>query len=76
MLLPKPNSNLQYATTAAFLSKIYGDYLDIIQVPGGSCSKFSFSLSMLQEFSRLQVRSASLYSARYQKKKHKQRPTS
>ncbi|KAG1369993.1 Endoglucanase [Cocos nucifera] len=57
MLLPKPNSSapLQYATTAAFLSKIYSDYLNIDQVHGGSCSTFSFSLNMLQDFSRLQV---------------------
>ncbi|XP_008786534.2 endoglucanase 10-like [Phoenix dactylifera] len=57
MPLPRPNGSapLQYATTAAFLSKIYSDYLNIIQIPGGSCSTFSFSLDMLQDFSRLEV---------------------
>ncbi|OAY79543.1 Endoglucanase 7 [Ananas comosus] len=56
LLLRKDNFRpLQYAATAAFLSSIYSDYLNIIQVPAASCGANTFSVKQLQSFAKSQV---------------------
>ncbi|XP_068649069.1 endoglucanase 10-like [Aristolochia californica] len=56
LLRPSNRAPLQYAATAAFLAKLYKDYLHVMQILGGSCSSTeSFSLQMLQAFSASQV---------------------
>ncbi|KAG6531242.1 endoglucanase 25-like [Zingiber officinale] len=52
---PNQSAPLQFAATAAFLSKIYSDYLDVLQIRSGNCDAESFSLEMLQNFARTQV---------------------
>ncbi|XP_051139484.1 endoglucanase 25-like [Andrographis paniculata] len=46
---------LQYAATAAFLSKLYGDYIQLLKRTSGSCGGSVFSVQMLQDFSLSQV---------------------
>lgn len=46
---------IQLAATAAFLSKIYSDYLEIVNVKVGICGPDVFSLNELQSFARSQV---------------------
>lgn len=55
LLRPLSAAPLQFAATAAFLSKLYNDYLDILQNYGKTCGAESFSLQMLQDFSSSQV---------------------
>ncbi|XXG60817.1 hypothetical protein AAC387_Pa04g2635 [Persea americana] len=55
LLRPLSAAPLQFAATAAFLSKLYNDYLDILQNHGKTCGAESFSLQMLQDFSSSQV---------------------
>ncbi|XP_058099696.1 endoglucanase 10-like [Magnolia sinica] len=55
LLRPDHGGPLQFAAAAAFLSKLYKDYLGIIRSYGGSCGSQSFSLQMLNTFSTSQV---------------------
>lgn len=58
LILASPFNNtapLQFSATAAFLGKLYSDYLSIMQVPGGSCGADSFSPDMLQSFAKSQA---------------------
>lgn len=56
ILRPLSVAPLQLAATAAFLSKVYNDYLDILHSFGGSCgNQQSFSLQMLHDFSTSQA---------------------
>lgn len=55
ILQPNKSAPLHFAATAAFLSKIYGDYLNIINIPGASCGSEFFSRERLQNFARSQV---------------------
>ncbi|KAM5571207.1 endoglucanase 25 [Rosa sericea] len=57
LVIQRPNygAPLQFAATASFLSKLYGDYLDLLRSSGGSCSTCEFTVEMLQNFSLSQV---------------------
>ncbi|OVA03486.1 Glycoside hydrolase [Macleaya cordata] len=55
LLRPDLNAPLQYAAAASFLSKLYSDYLYIMQSSGRSCSTSSFSIEMLHKFSIAQA---------------------
>ncbi|XP_044512254.1 endoglucanase 25-like [Mangifera indica] len=57
LILLKPNFGqpLQFAATASFLSKLYSDYLELLQRSGGVCSSDGFSLKDLRSFSMSQV---------------------
>ncbi|THU51339.1 hypothetical protein C4D60_Mb06t29970 [Musa balbisiana] len=55
LLQPNKSAPLHFAATAAFLSKIYGDYLNIINIPGANCGSEFFPLERLQSFARSQV---------------------
>ncbi|XP_077214032.1 endoglucanase 25-like [Tasmannia lanceolata] len=57
LILLRPNSSapLQFAATAAFLSKLYSDYLDSLKTLGGTCGTHTFSLDKLLTFSTTQV---------------------
>ncbi|ONK57655.1 uncharacterized protein A4U43_C09F2720 [Asparagus officinalis] len=58
LILPSPfniSSSLQFASTASFLSKLYSDYLNILQVPARSCSANSFSPQALKNFADSQI---------------------
>ncbi|WOL14252.1 endoglucanase 25-like [Canna indica] len=56
LLQPNQNAPIQFAATAAFLSKIYSDYLNLLNIKSESCSTTqSFSLEMLQSFARSQA---------------------
>ncbi|CAL9193716.1 unnamed protein product [Musa hybrid cultivar] len=55
ILQPNKSAPLHFAATAAFLSKIYGDYLNIINIPGANCGSEFFSRERLQNFARSQV---------------------
>lgn len=48
---------LQFAATASFLSKLYSDYLSLLQRSGGSCGNGGFSRAMLRRFAMSQVSS-------------------
>lgn len=58
LILLKPNSGttLQFAATAAFLSKLYSDYLDLLRRSGVNCKSDGFSVNMLRSFSMSQAR--------------------
>uniref|UniRef100_A0A1D1XCA6 Endoglucanase n=1 Tax=Anthurium amnicola TaxID=1678845 RepID=A0A1D1XCA6_9ARAE len=55
LIRPYNGGQLQYAVTAAFLTKLYNDYLNSLQIPGESCGSDFFPLGRLQSFSRSQV---------------------
>lgn len=57
LLRPNASAPLQYAASAAFLAKIYKDYLSSVGTLGVSCSNLaeSFSLDMLHTFSMSQA---------------------
>ncbi|KAI4307167.1 hypothetical protein L6164_030384 [Bauhinia variegata] len=56
VLKPENGSLLQYAATASFLSKLYGDYLDHQDKSGLNCSiNDAFSVDMLHNFATSQV---------------------
>ncbi|KAF5444616.1 hypothetical protein F2P56_033736 [Juglans regia] len=57
LILLKPNSGttLQFAATAAFLSKLYSDYLDLLSRSGVNCKSDGFSVNMLRSFSMSQA---------------------
>ncbi|XP_039117541.1 endoglucanase 25-like isoform X2 [Dioscorea cayenensis subsp. rotundata] len=57
LILLKPNSStsLELASTAAFLTKIYSDYLDSIKIEGGACGDDLYSLDDLQNFAESQM---------------------
>ncbi|KAK4481337.1 hypothetical protein RD792_012222 [Penstemon davidsonii] len=55
LLKPDGGAPLQYAATAAFLSKLYSDYLVLLSRTGGSCNTDTFSVKLLQEFAMSQV---------------------
>nr|XP_023895265.1 endoglucanase 25-like [Quercus suber] len=55
LLKPDYDTPLQFAATAAFLSKLYSDYLDLLRRSGGMCSNDGFSVKMLRSFSMSQV---------------------
>ncbi|XP_021898512.1 endoglucanase 25-like [Carica papaya] len=46
---------LQFAATASFLSKLYSDYLSLLQRSGGSCGNGGFSRAMLRRFAMSQI---------------------
>lgn len=57
LLLLKPDAGapLQYAATASFLSKLYGDYLRLLRRTSSSCGNDTFSSEKLQDFAASQV---------------------
>ncbi|KAK1266589.1 Endoglucanase 25 [Acorus gramineus] len=62
LILQRPESGgpapLQSAVTAAFLSKLYGDYLTVLRTGGRSCKGgWSFTIEALRSFSASQARS-------------------
>ena len=56
LLKPDYDTTLQFAATAAFLSKLYSDYLDLLRRSGGMCSNDGFSVRLLTSFSMSQAR--------------------
>ncbi|KAJ0976952.1 hypothetical protein J5N97_012426 [Dioscorea zingiberensis] len=52
---PNTSTSLQLASTAAFLTKLYSDYLDSIKVEGRACGDDLYSLDDLQTFATSQV---------------------
>ena len=63
LILLKPNSStsLELASTAAFLTKLYSDYLDSIKVEGGACGDDLYSLDDLQNFAASQASTFLIY---------------
>ncbi|XAR49633.1 Cellulase [Bertholletia excelsa] len=55
LLKPDYGAPLQYAATAAFLSKLYSDYLDLLQRSGSKSTACAFSIGQLRMFSTSQV---------------------
>ncbi|KAL0016274.1 hypothetical protein SO802_003343 [Lithocarpus litseifolius] len=47
LLKPYYDTPLQFAATAAFLSKLYSDYLDLLRRSGGMCSNDGFSVNYI-----------------------------
>ncbi|KAK1288068.1 Endoglucanase 9 [Acorus calamus] len=61
LIIQRPESGalapLQSAVTAAFLSKLYGDYLAVLRTGGRSCKgRWSFTIEALRSFSTSQAR--------------------
>ncbi|MQM03052.1 hypothetical protein Taro_035831 [Colocasia esculenta] len=52
---PNESGTLQFGVTAAFLTKVYNDYLKSLRIPGENCGFDFFSLQTLQTFSRSQA---------------------
>ncbi|CAI9115664.1 OLC1v1016633C1 [Oldenlandia corymbosa var. corymbosa] len=55
LLKPDYDAPLQYAVTASFLTKLYGDYLALLHVSHVSCAGSLLSLETLRDFSLSQV---------------------
>lgn len=63
LVLQKPDAGapLQYAATASFLSKLYSDYLQLLQRTSGGCGDETFSSEKLQDFAASQVQRSRLF---------------
>ncbi|KAM7511190.1 hypothetical protein LguiB_010065 [Lonicera macranthoides] len=55
LLKPDYGAPLQYAATASFLTKLYGDFLHLLRRSGSSCGSAVFTVENLRTFSNSQV---------------------
>jgi len=57
LLKPDYGAPLQFAATAAFLSKLFSDYLDLMRSTGRRCGSVAISQNTLRSFSMSQATS-------------------